>query len=643
MLLLVCAGRRAAEAVVPGARVLAWDADAAQALESARIPFDSVESVLGPAGRDAADDAAITWTKDFGRRPLLDGRSLREILDWKGVSLFYFAELYLYHSTRAPGHVRTIEILHALLAVLRPDEVEGAFLQPEDALLLQRTCTARGVLFHGEPGRPRTGNLLVVSLMSRWNNLKTVLAAIKTSLARRPAAPVADGRRRVLFLSHAAFWKTRRDPDSGAPRESEHYFDALLPGVAADPALRLDVLGVGPRDAFRRRGKRERLAEWLQLDPESGPYVHINRFTSFRLAAEVRRATRKVRTFWRSLRNSPAAHEAFSHRGVSFLDLSGRDLAATLLLQLPWAVRCCEEMSEALARLQPALLVLYAESSGWGRAALAACRSRGVRSLALQHGILYPRYYSYLHAADEGDCPRPDQTAVFGEAAKRFLVGAGHYAPSSLVVTGSPKFDELQALPGRLDRDALRRRWGVGSEHQLLLVASRFHGIRQTHQAIGSAFPALLQALQRLPSVRLVVKPHPAESAEPYSRALQDAALAARVAPPQAELLELLVAADVLCTVESLAAVEALVLGRPVLVLNMPTNLAEMVEQGMALGVAAGCDPEQALRRLLFDAATRAALERARGRYLQDVAHGVDGRATERILGLIKEATGVTC
>jgi CDP-glycerol glycerophosphotransferase (TagB/SpsB family) len=108
------------------------------------------------------------------------------------------------------------------------------------------------------------------------------------------------------------------------------------------------------------------------------------------------------------------------------------------------------------------------------------------------------------------------------------------------------------------------------------------------------------------------------------------------VLAPKASINELFVAADALVTVESLAAVEALVMDRPVLVLNMPTNLAEMVEQGMALGVAAGEDPEQALRLLLFDTETAEALRRARERYLRDVAHGADGQATERLLGLVR-------
>jgi glycosyltransferase involved in cell wall biosynthesis len=106
--------------------------------------------------------------------------------------------------------------------------------------------------------------------------------------------------------------------------------------------------------------------------------------------------------------------------------------------------------------------------------------------------------------------------------------------------------------------------------------------------------------------------------------------------PSSTELLPLLHAADVLVTVESLSAVEALVLGRPVVILNTPTNLRALVDAGAALGVPLGEDPVAALRRALFDPTTREALAKARARYLSDVAHGVDGGATSRILALLR-------
>jgi hypothetical protein len=625
-----------------GATLLLWGDAQASALEQAGIQFTTVTRVLAPGDADAVDEAAIAWTKEWGRRPMLDGRSFRQLLEWKGVSLWWFAELFLHHSTGATQRVRSVEAFHRVLAALSPEEVEAMGLPPEEETLLARTCTARGILFHGprRSGASGFGPAHGVSLRSRWNTLKTFLSALKATLAGAPRLSPCS-RRRVLFLSHAAFWRRRRDPVTGETGEYEHYFDRLIPDVDADPGLEAFVLAVGPRAAFRRRGASDRMADWMRLHEATGRHVHVNRFATLRVFRETLRGTREARRAWRSLRASPGAHEAFSHRGVAFADLSGKDLAGTLLLQLPWAIRSYEEMAAALLAIRPAALCLYAESSGWGRAALCAARAAGVPSLALQHGILYPKYYSYIHAPDEGDCPLPDRTAVFGDAARRLLVFLGRYRPESLSVTGSPKFDALVRSTPAGGPEALRASLGVAKDGPMVLVASRFRGIRRTHQSIGSAFPALVRAVEATEGVTCLVKPHPAEPAAPYEAVLQKlGARRVRVVSPSADFIELIRAADALVTVESLSAVEALVLDRPVLVLNMPTNLRDMVDQGVALGVGVGEDPTAALRDLLFDAEIRGRLEAARRLYLSDVAHGVDGRATERILALVHEIAG---
>ena len=138
--------------------------------------------------------------------------------------------------------------------------------------------------------------------------------------------------------------------------------------------------------------------------------------------------------------------------------------------------------------------------------------------------------------------------------------------------------------------------------------------------------------------MRAIVKPHPAEPAQPYAASLRD--LGARrvtLVDPRLDLMHLLHASDALVTVESLSAVEALVLGRPVLVLNMPTHLADLVEAGAALGVPAGADPGPALRDALEPGAVREGLDRAREAYLSELAMGVDGGATARIVALLRD------
>jgi len=634
------AARERARAHSP-ATLVAWSEEAAAALQSAGAPGRAVSDYVSGEDQDRIDEAAIAWTKAWGTRSVWDGRSIRELLVWKGVSLWWFAELFLHHSTSCPRYVRLIEGFCRVLEAERPDEVEAEGLPEEEAVLLGRTCTALRILFHG-PARPRARALGLrmrrVSLRARMDVLKCAVTAGKTALAGVPPAPAADARPLALFLSHAAFWRERRDPEGGEPAEYEHYFDRILPGVDAAGDLRASVVAVGPRAAFRRRGVSDRLAEWARLHPEPGPYVHVNRFTSPRVLHEVRRAATLARRTWHALRRSAGLSEAFSHRGVGFADLAGPDLASTLLRQLPWAVRSYEEMTEALQATRPSVVCLYAESSGWGRAAIAACRAAGVPTVAIQHGILYPKYYSYRHGADEADCPRPDRTAIFGESARKILVELGHYAPESLVVTGSAKFDDLLAAAARWDRAQIRRRLGVGPAERLLIVASRYRSIRDTHASIGADFPALVRAVDSLPGVKALIKPHPAEPENAYAADLRAAgAVRVRVLPPGADLMELLHAADGLVTVESLSAVEALVLGRPVVVLSMPTHLRELVEAGAALGVPAGEDPTAALRDMLFDEAVRARLGQARARYLRHVAQGVDGGATARIVGLLRE------
>ena len=631
---------RAAE----GAVLVAWSEPGAAALRSAGIACKSLRDYLSPAEADAVDEAAMAWTKSWGNRPMRDGRSFRQLLEWNGLSLWWFAELYLHHSTAAPGHVRAIETFHRVLEAEKPAEVEAAGLTAGEAVLLERTCVARGLLFHGRPVPPRLRLALrtrLVSLRARWNDVKTLLGALKAAAAGAPPAPRAAGKKVVVFLSHAAFWRRRRDGEGDEPRDYEHYFEALIPEVAAQPGLLPAVVAVGPRAAFRRRGPRDRIGDWLRLPPSTAPYVPVSRYTTWGVARRTLRASRLAREAWRTLRASPGMREAFSHRGVAFADLAGADLAGTLLLQLPWAVRSYEEMAAVVESLRPAAVCLYAESSGWGRAALAACRGARVPTVAVQHGIVYPKYYSYRHGPGEEDCPRPDRTAVFGESARRLLVDMGGYDPRSLVVTGSPKFDELVASARSRDRRKVRSRLGVDDGLALVVIASRYRGIRSTHPAIGPALPALVRALLALDDVVAIVKPHPAEPASAYEGELGSGGRI-RIADPGSDLLDLLLAADALVTVESLSAVEALVLGRPVLILQMPTNLRALVEEGVALGVPAGEDPAPLLRRLLFDPATREGLEAARRRYLTEVAAGVDGAATRRIVALIAATAGAS-
>ena len=80
------------------------------------------------------------------------------------------------------------------------------------------------------------------------------------------------------------------------------------------------------------------------------------------------------------------------------------------------------------------------------------------------------------------------------------------------MLTGSPRFDELVERARSCDRDALRRAMGAAEGQPLVAVASRFRAIRDTHSAIGSAFPSLVAAIRELMAPAKASTPAPSSS-----------------------------------------------------------------------------------------------------------------------------------
>jgi hypothetical protein len=254
-----------------------------------------------------------------------------------------------------------------------------------------------------------------------------------------------------------------------------------------------------------------------------------------------------------------------------------------------------------------------------------------VPSAGIQHGFIYRHWLNYLHEPDElgpidsdHGFPHPDRTLLFDVHAARHLAGPGHLPAETLRVTGSPGRDSLVEACTRLgpgSREAIRRELGVPPGDRVLVLAAKFTEIQ-------GELPALFRAVSARPSVRLVIKTHPAETAEPYA-ALAAGAAGISIQPPNADLARLLTAADALVTRNSTVAIDALVLGLPALVLGLPSNLSPFVEAGMMAGASAGAVP-QALERVLYDRGARDGLIECARQFTAGGGMPADGRAAER-------------
>ena len=213
-------------------------------------------------------------------------------------------------------------------------------------------------------------------------------------------------------------------------------------------------------------------------------------------------------------------------------------------------------------------------------------------------------------ALDRG-FPRPDLTVVFDRVAAHHLEIAGAFPRSSLAVTGSPGLDVLAARVraiGPADRAAARaaprprgRRSGRGGRLEArparALAAAPGGGHRPAGRVDGP--PG---------RTRLVVKPHPAETADVYADAAGTPPRPFSLAPPALDLATLLAACDLVVTVNSTVAIDAMALGIPALSVGVPNNLTPFVVAGGIAGVYHPSELQPALATLLWDDAARAEL-----------------------------------
>jgi hypothetical protein len=617
-----------------------------------------LQSFLGPEQVERAASAANAWIKAL-RHVEVNDRPLRDRFTYRGDSLWWFTELYL-HKQRVIQDLWEVALaLDALADRERPTHVRvheaDAVLQqllPQAAARFGFTCTL---------DRPAasSSDRLRTDLRSRaytWSALASRLHPLRLLQAGRHAGWRSGRKDRqtggTLVFVHTAFW--RRTPGT-ADEGEEGYIGAVLRELRTRPeAQPLQLIGVGPRTNFRARRWWHALESQI-LDAQGLPLTPIEDLASWPTLAGSREMWRDRVAIERALLASAALRGCAQVEGYDIWPILAAELRGVARLQFPWSARAMDEAAAALDTFRPRLILTYAEAGGWGRALMLEARRRSIPSVGLQHGFIYRHWLNYLHAADEMTTspgnrqdrgfPRPDLTLLYDDRAAQHLRTHGHFPDRAVRVTGSPALDALAASVSQVtdaDRARVRAALGASPGDRLVIVVSK-------HTQIGPALPALVAATAALDNVRVVIKPHPAETAEAYAD-LAAGASRPLVAPPTLDLASLLATARLLVTVNSTVAIDAMTLGIPALVVLLPNNLSPFVEVGAMAGALVGRATSdgavEELRRAVADLTLNEACHAALAGRAQAFAarHGIRGdgqsaaRAAQAMVELLEEA-----
>ena len=619
-------------------QVVAFSGEAQQLLRRLQVPFAQVVDYAERPDEFDLARAAIRELNQYASRPV-GGRPFGEWLEYQGLPLWNFISPNLFADVSIL--LKSAAILEKILDREEPDCVVGLDTQAlppwfcylrgvsREGVVLDRLagplCQRRGIAW--QPVAVAGGVRLRYHLSHLVGRMVIGLRAgvwimAGATLIRRLMGGIADGVRwrwqgrdrwpKILFFSHKKYWRKDYNPIRNQVARTD---TAIYPVVhQLLQQGRYQVRGIDGNYGFLG-GLRELFGKlFCEGDLSWQAFDSWYPFFGFWKCRQGGRSCRGV------LARGKELEEVFAY--------NGHELGKFFLPRLEFLFRdylwksaiWIEGGRNLIRREAPALVVLAYETGTLSRAIINACHESGVPTLGVQHGAFSESTDDYVRTPPT-HLPQfvPDKTAVWGERFRRVMVEESAFREDEVVVTGNPRMDFLVRAQSLLEKEVVYQKYGLEAQKKIILAAPTETIGRTRHLAKDRFFEGVMAAKRALGQHQWVVKLKPGAESEDYYRALMKEYGETDLILTEDDLYALLVAADVVVTPPSSIAIEALIVGKPVIYVVFPDaedyfphlsaqevvspvhqvqDLPLMIEEILAADQAAVVSPEK-LRELL--------------------------------------------
>lgn len=324
---------------------------------------------------------------------------------------------------------------------------------------------------------------------------------------------------------------------------------------------------------------------------------------------------------WSKLKSIVGFNESIIYCGLSVWSLLEPRIAYLFQFRFAELIEYAETFSRIVDVEKPDIIVTTGDRSDFVKIILSIGRNMGIPTLIVQHGAVEDHpVYGPIYA---------DKMAVTGEAMKNVLIKRG-VDPEQLVITGQPRYDNL--FKKSFNKEKLLRELGISADKKIIVLTTQPVSNEENELLLS----AVTAAMKELPEAELIIKLHPDEKHKWYQRVINNLNCKA-VIVKDTDIFELLNACEVMITLYSTTALEAMILDKPVITINL-MNMPERMpyaESGAAIGVYRAEDIAPAVKRAMYDEETKKKLEAGRKKFVYEQAYLVDGKASRRVADLI--------
>jgi len=264
--------------------------------------------------------------------------------------------------------------------------------------------------------------------------------------------------------------------------------------------------------------------------------------------------------------------DIFVYRGINLTNYMNQIFTRIMEEQnLPSYIHLMNSVNEVFILNPPRALIQIYEYGPIEKAFLLAAKKNGIRTVAMQHGIIHNHHPDYMHLEIQSENnplgnPIPDLTLVFGEFYKKVLTQSGHYPKNKVRIMGNPTFYNLSKIKNSFNRTEILKKYHL-PDKKIILIPVDYNFARSDANPGRITLNILHNGLKNYDELIVLVRPHPGK---PFEQTQLD-----HIYPEnkfhcsKGSLLEDLFISDLVLTTGSTVAIDASIFKKPVIFINI--------------------------------------------------------------------------
>ena len=356
------------------------------------------------------------------------------------------------------------------------------------------------------------------------------------------------------------------------------------------------------------------------------PYKNFEIYLTDKDKHRAIKVARQISRRWKKFYKNPEFSRIVQYDDVPLLPVF-KGIFAFLCQKLRELIEEIEGFYRVLEKESPGVVVTLGDELEAEKALVCLANIYGIPTLSLQHEVIADPY-----------CLLPlvsEKIALWGPSSKELLVKYG-IPTTRLIVTGVPRYDFLfnkseESKPAPIN---IKPQIGLEEQERFIILATEPYRLLENAKAIE----ILQKILARMDNLRLVVKVHPAGSLRAYRRFVNRNKWKDVIVVKNVPIYDLIRSGEMVITVYSTRAVEAIILDKPVVIFNMFdwASTIPFVSSGAAIGVRRPEDLGRVIKQIIKDENTRQNLAKNRGEFIKEYLYLADGRSSKRQIDLIE-------